>query len=344
MNDKSNTSEDQAHSGDEAMLIDVLLGQADQAEQDRVAGKLAEDPEFRRRHENATHALAALRLLPVAQPSGDLTARTMGRILGIRRTEQLIDQQEIRRRRILPMPRLKDVAAVAIVLVLVGAIFVPSLRSLSQDAQVRTCASNLGQTVYPGVRRWADAHAGQLPGRLSPVARWWPADDRPAVSNSAALFDLVRDRYAPNLAFACPALTHAGDSFDLRAGMVDFPAPQFVSYSYQHSIGINRFNLQTPELRPVLDNLAIMADSNPVFSDGRIRNDRAGTCSDNHGGGGQNVLYAAGEVRWCTSSAAGVDGDDIFLAGNRRSYTGEESPIGPTDSFLLPAWSGAPHP
>ncbi|MEI6467271.1 MAG: family 1 glycosylhydrolase, partial [Verrucomicrobiota bacterium] len=56
------------------------------------------------------------------------------------------------------------------------------------------------------------------------------------------------------------------------------------------------------------DDLAIMADSNPLFVDGRIRNDRAGTCSDNHGGAGQNVLYATGEVRWSTTSAAGVGG------------------------------------
>ncbi|MCY2927289.1 MAG: hypothetical protein NT031_18015, partial [Planctomycetota bacterium] len=126
--------------------------------------------------------------------------------------------------------------------------------------------------------------------------------------------------------------------------MVDFPAPKFVSYSYQHSIGGNRVNLQAPALRAVLDDLAIMADSNPVFSGNRICNDRAGTCSDNHGGGGQNVLYAAGGVRWRTDSAAGVDGDDIYLAGNLRQYNGDEAPIGPTDSFLLPAWSGAPHP
>ncbi|MEI7837908.1 MAG: hypothetical protein WCK05_16015, partial [Planctomycetota bacterium] len=223
-------------------------------------------------------------------------------------------------------------------------VFIPSLRNLSQDAQVRSCASNLGQTVYPGIRHWADAHNGQLPGQSSPIARWWPASEKPAVSNSAALFDLVRDRYAPNLAFACPALSRSGDSFDLQAGMVDFPAPKFVSYSYQHSIGLGRLNLQAPALRTVLDDLAIMADSNPLFVDGRIRNDRAGTCSDNHGGAGQNVLYATGEVRWSTTSAAGVGGDDIYLAGNLRRYNGDESPIGPTDSFLLPAWSGAPHP
>lgn len=341
MIDKSNTSPDETLRRDEALLIDVLLGQADEAGRNQLARKLAEDPEFRRRHESASHALSALRLLPVPEPPSDLTARTMGRIRSARRTEQLIDQQEIRRRRILPLARLKEFAAVAIVLILVGAVFIPSLRSLSQDAQARTCAANLGETVYPGLKHWADGHNGQLPGRASRVLRWWPSANQAAVSNSSALFDLVRDHYTPSLAFACPAQSGSSDSFDVQAGMVDFPAPKFVSYSYQYSIG-QAPNLQSPQLGPVLDNLAVMADSNPVFSGGRIRPERAGTCSDNHGGGGQNVLYATGDVRWCGTSAAGVDGDDIYLAGSLRRYNGDEAPIGPTDSFLLPAWSGAP--
>ncbi|MCY2927288.1 MAG: hypothetical protein NT031_18010, partial [Planctomycetota bacterium] len=194
MNDNANISDDETLRRDEALLIDVLLGQADEAGRGTIARKLTEDSEFRRRHENAAHALSALQLLPVPEPPSDLTARTMGRIRSARRTEQLIDQQEIRRRRFLPIARLRDVAAVAIVLVLVGAVFVPSLRSLSQDAQVRSCASNLGQTVYPGIRHWADAHEGQIPGRDSLNHRWWPASNQPAQSNSAALFDLVRGR------------------------------------------------------------------------------------------------------------------------------------------------------
>ena len=344
MTDNPNISGNVRLPRDEALLIDVLLGQADEADRLEVARRLAQDPAFRRHHDDVAGALAALRLAPAPQAPADLTARTLARIAGARRTEQLIDQQEIRRRRVLPVARWKDLAAVAVVLLLVGAVFIPSLRSLSQDAQVRTCAANLGETVYPGLRHWADGHNGQLPGRDSLIRRWWPAPNQPAVSNSAALFDLVRARYAPNLAFACPALTRSGDSFDLQAGMADFPAPKFVSYSYQYAIGPDRPNLRTPALRAVLEDLAIMADSNPLFADGTVHPDRAGTCSDNHGGGGQNVLYATGEVRWCTTSAAGVDGDDIYLAGNLRRYTGDESPIGPTDTFLLPAWSGPPHP
>ncbi|MCY2932418.1 MAG: hypothetical protein NTV86_23570, partial [Planctomycetota bacterium] len=188
MNDISHTPDDETLRRDEALLIDVLLGQADEDGRNQLARKLAEDPEFRRRHEAASHALSALRLLPVPEPPSDLTARTLGRIHSARRTEQLIDQQEIRRRRILPMARLKEFAAVAIVLLLVGAVFIPSLRSLSQDAQVRTCAANLGETVYPGLKHWADGHHGQLPGRSSLVQRWWPAENQAAVSNSAPLF------------------------------------------------------------------------------------------------------------------------------------------------------------
>ena len=65
MNNMSHNSDNETLRRDEALLIDVLLGQADEAGRDYIARKLAEDPEFRRRNENAAHALSALQLLPV---------------------------------------------------------------------------------------------------------------------------------------------------------------------------------------------------------------------------------------------------------------------------------------
>ena len=61
--------------------------------------------------------------------------------------------------------------------------------------------------------------------------------------------------------------------------------------------------------------------------------------SNNHGADGQNALYLDGRVRWVETTAAGVNADDIYLAANVQNYDGDEVPSGPTDSFLLPAWT-----
>jgi len=322
---------------DEALLMDVLLGQSDAAGQEETARRMAEDPEFRRRHDDVAHALSALRLMPAPEPPPDLTARTVGRIGSARRTEQLLDQQEIRRRRFLPVFRIRDVAAVAVAALLLGAVFLPSVQTA---ARIHYCSANL-EKVYAGISDWTSDHGGRLPGYPSAIRRWLPARNEPVVSNSAGLFNLVKGNLTPRDAFTCPARIRKSDPFDVRAGMFDFPSEKFVSYSYQYSLGPAPLNLRAPQIRTVLDELAIMADSNPVFADGRFHPDRMGACSDNHGGDGQNVLYADGTVRWRTSPTVGVAGDDIYLAGSIRRYNGDEAPAGPTDSFLLPAWSAS---
>jgi hypothetical protein len=42
--------------------------------------------------------------------------------------------------------------------------------------------------------------------------------------------------------------------------------------------------------------------------------------SPNHGGCGQNILLVNGQVRYITTRAAGIDGDDIYT--NRRNQVG----------------------
>ena len=118
--------------------------------------------------------------------------------------------------------------------------------------------------------------------------------------------------------------------------MVDFPSPQYVSYSYQYSLG-RAVRRDAPELVNVAEQMAILADANPLFDGGRFRRDRLGQgVSENHRCTGQNVLYLSGAVRWFTHARAGVNGNNIWLADGIYEYHGDEKPTSPVDTFLLP--------
>jgi hypothetical protein len=123
------------------------------------------------------------------------------------------------------------------------------------------------------------------------------------------------------------------------AGMTDFPQGRFIGYSYQHSLG-QGLSLNDSTLRAAAAEMAILADSNPLFAGGRFRPGRLGAAvSDNHDGRGQNVLYLDNHARWTTSALAGVQGNNIYLAEGVLEYRGDEAPVSPTDTFLLPAYS-----
>jgi hypothetical protein len=140
--------------------------------------------------------------------------------------------------------------------------------------------------------------------------------------------------------FQCPAVSGTKPAnFAVMAGMTDFPQARFIGYSYQYALGAG-LSLNDPALRAAAAEMAILADSNPLFSGGRFRPARLGTAvSENHNGRGQNVLYLDNHTRWTTSPRAGVHGNNIYLAEGVLEYRGDEAPVSPTDTFLLPAYS-----
>ena len=50
----------------------------------------------------------------------------------------------------------------------------------------------------------------------------------------------------------------------------------------------------------------------------------------NHGGGGQNVLYIGGNVRYVTTRTVGIGGDDIYVNLHQRVLAG----VTPSDTVL----------
>jgi prepilin-type processing-associated H-X9-DG protein len=326
---------------DEQLLLDYTLGRCRREVAEGVAKRLAGDEDFARRHEALRHTLAALDRLPEADPPEDLVDRTVARIESARRTEELLVREELSRRRAFwPTFSVRELTAVAAVLVLMVSVFVPSLQYARKRGQRSLCASNVGQIGY-ALQTYASSHDDLLPACYMPTDRWLArGDDRTVASTSAGLFSLVRQEYASPVVFQCPAV--GGPSFVVQAGAQDFPAGKFISYSYQHAVGGNVLSRSDPVLASHADRMAILGDDNPLFADGDFHPSKLSDClSDNHGGIGQNVLFLDGHVSWSSEATVGVRRNNIYLVEGVKEYTGDERPAHRTDSFLLPAYSVA---
>jgi len=316
-------------------LIDYLAGECAREEAVEIRARLETDADFRALHDNVAHTASAIRLMPAPATPEGLAARTVSLIQQRQRVEALIAREEATRPTSGPMFSLRELAAVAAVLLMLATIFVPSIRQAHRVAQVNECAANVGQ-IGSAMLSFANDHNDQLPGVDGDSARWLPSGDEPAVSNSSALFKLVRSGYASPVVFQCPAV--GGQSFAVQAGFLDFPAGEYIHYSYQHALGPGAPSRVT--LRSVAESMAILADSTPLFANGRFRPaDLTASASQNHDRTGQNVLYVSGQVRWASEPDVGINGDNIFLADGVSEYRGTEIPAGQTDTFLLPNYS-----
>lgn len=323
---------------DELVLIDYVLGRLDGPQRDEVKDRLARDESFQQLLQDVTNTLSAVGLYGDAEPPRDLVARTMARIAQEQQIKRLVARQEIARRPFAPTFSLRELAAIAAMALIMAVIFVPSMRQAKRSELAGRCAAQVGQ-VGSALLNFANENQGTLPLANPKNSRWLAADANPWASNSAALFQLIRRNYASPVVFQCPAV--GGESFVVQAGMGDFPAGRYVSYSYQYSLG-KTLSLQEPCLAGHCEQMAILADSTPVFINGQFLRDRANdeAVSENHDRTGQNVLFLDGHVDWTTRATVGVSGDNIFLAQGVNDYTGNEAPTSPIDSFLLPAFSG----
>jgi hypothetical protein len=326
---------------DELLLVDYLLGRSDADQTRAVQTRLQEDAAFRALHQDLRNTLAAMALIPTLEPPADLAERTVHRLRQIRATEALIARAEMARR---PASRsrfsLRELAAVASVVLLMGLGFYLTLGRTLHARQLATlCEARLAE-IGNAAHFYAGDNGGSLPVSAPVPGPWLASGHEKVFSNSAALFHLIQENYASPETFQCPAVSGTKPpTFAVMAGMTDFPQGRFIGYSYQYSLGTAP-SLNDPLLRAAAAEMAILADSNPLFAGGRFRPGRLSSAvSDNHDGRGQNVLYLDNHTRWTTSALAGVQGNNIFLAEGVLDYHGDEAPVSPTDTFLLPAYS-----
>ena len=321
---------------DEALLIDLLTDQLDEPQQQQVRRRLETDEDFARLHRDLARTFAAWDAAGDVAPPADLVEHTLERVASARRTDALLALQQAQSPFRIPstFSARELLAVAAVVLVMIG-VLVPSLHPPHRRSRRSLCAAGMGE-IGSALQTFAVNHDNTLPHVHSSCPRWLPGN-KPHASNSAALFQLLKNDYLQNpVVFQCPA--RGGKSFSLRPEINDFPRPEHIQYSYNYSLAGHHLSILDPVVVKVADQLAILADQTPLFRNGAYRPDQADNpISENHDQRGQNVLYVDGHVLWNTSPHAGVHGDNIFFAAGTSDYDGDEQPAHKTDSFLLPA-------
>ena len=238
--------------------------------------------------------------------------------------------------------RLSDLISAAAAVLLLGAVVWPVVATLRDRARLAGCESALMQTASA-----MGAYAGDYRDAL-PIATagfggtWWDVGSSPERSNSANLFTLAHERYAPMVAMACPGNERAPTG-EARPGQRDWDAIEDVSYSYQIMFGPVKTVWRDPS------RAVILADHSPVVLKA-VRGEAIEPLanSPNHGGVGQYVLFADGTARWQESPLM-EDGDNIWLPRQVerqldaalaqvgiRIIKGTETPESADDSFLGP--------
>ena len=321
---------------DELLLIDFLLGRAAPEEAAEVERRLPSEEALRGLKRNLEHTFAAMDLLPEAEMPEGLVERAVARVGLARKTDAYLARQETARPWHVGTFSLRELLAVAASILLIVSVFVPSLRQARNRSLQNQCAANIGQ-LGSAISSYASANGELLPAAVNQKGQWLAAGNRPAVSNSTALYRLVVVGLAPPAVFQCPAVGQGG--FAAREGMKDFPAST-VSYSYVHTNSPDG-PLRRNEFSPAeQEEMVILADQSPVFKNGQFAPEGVlASTSDNHGAVGQNVLYLNPAVRWTNQPNVGIQNDNIFLAGDRTTYEGNEAPTNRRDTFLLPASS-----
>jgi len=329
------------------LLLDLHLGQLSDSAAAALRQRIAADPALAAQHETLAGLFENLRRFDAPPAPRDLVARIAARVAAAPAAPRLVrssagdePSESASLGWILRIRSVRDIAAVAAVIVLAVGLGVPSLLSLRERSQRMACSWNLSQ-VGQGLQAYASAFGDSLPfiGWDRRANTWQPTSD-PSLEprpNRSHVYALLRNGLVQSQAFVCPAGQDVPMPAELVARSNDFLESRNVSYAYQNMAG------ERPTLREQ-PGLPIMADDNPLFDNGlplfevprRLGlGDPLRVNSRAHRGKGQNLLTLDGHVRWADSPEAGLAGDNIWTLQNVREYTGREGPQAATDSHLL---------
>lgn len=347
LNKKNDSRENDPQVVSEQQLVDILLfekragtiADCDKARLDKLLAK-------RDAGENS-HSIGQLGDLldemPDFEPPVDLTAKTLARVEAQKRTQELsqkISLAELQRSAGAPRSTfsLKELVSIAAIFVVAVGIIISSFSQASHKNMQNKCYANTGQ-IGSALLSYASDNRGFLPAANLSGKNWLTGGSRREIaSNSSNLYKLISEKYVPSpRVFQCPAV--GSENFVPRENATDFQKSDHINYSFQHNIAGPALSVR--QSKAVASKMVVLSDANPLFEQGTFNESLVDNpISKNHSQSGQNVLFLDGHCKWTSASNAGVDSDNIFLAGNLKQYTGTESPVSKCDSFLLPAWSG----
>lgn len=342
-------STEQDH-GFDVKLLDLHLGHLPAAEAEALRARIAADPDLAQQDQALAGVFRALQMPGEAQMPGDLVERTLARVAAAGEPPRVVRPSDELTREVEDTANggiifriggsLREIVAVAAIIVLAIGVGVPSMLHLRERSQRMGCSWNLAQ-LGQGVQQYASVFDASLP-----FAGWgdnaysWQATSNPDVvnvPNRRHVYPLLRLAYVsdPRM-FVCPSQRHVPMPESEVERHDDFLEDRNVSYAYQNMAGVRPTANDDPQL-------VILADDNPLFSNGlpmfdprRFTGfDPQTANSEAHRGAGQNVLTLAGNVKWVTTPMAGVDGNNIWLLDGDVDYTGHEGPKTSTDSHLI---------
>ena len=326
-------------------LLDLHLGHLSVAEQAELRQRIADDPALAAQDEALAGVFAALRGVPEEPAPAGLKERILARVHAAGPSPRVVQpaknpaaELERRPERVIRLGNLRDLVAVAALIVMAVGLGFPSLMHMRERGQRMGCSYNMAQ-LGRGVQQYATASLGSLPfAGWSPQSSWRPSSDPNIVTvpNRRHVFLLLGQRIVadPQL-FICPSRRGVPMAKSTIEQHKDFLEGRNLNYAYQNMAGVRPSVNDDPRL-------PILADENPLFEDGlplfdprRLLGGREKANSQAHGGAGQNILTLDGRVKWATSPFGGIDGDNIWTLRGVAEYTGHEGPASQTDSHLL---------
>lgn len=327
-------------------LLDHQLGHLSAAEEEDLRRALAQSRDLAAQDEALKTVFATLQSLAAPRAPQDLAERVGARIAAagpspriIRPPDQLTQTLERRADRVIRLGNLRDIVAVAAMIVLAVGVGMPSLMHMRERQGRMGCSWNLAQ-IGRGIQQYAAASYGSLPFvGWGPNDSWQPTADpnMQMIPNRRHVYPLLRYAFIrdPRL-FVCPSQHGVPMPQDAILRHNDFIEARNVSYAYQNMAGVRPSVNDDPRL-------PIMADENPLFDNGRplvdarrlLQGQPAHANSSAHRGAGENLLAIDGRVRWVTTPFSGIQGDNIWILIGVTDYTGREGPTTSTDSHLL---------
>lgn len=331
-------------------LLDLHLGRLSESQRSQLTMRIASDQSLAAQHEALSEVFRVLDLARDAAPPAGLAERIMARITTSAGTTIAHLPRVVRpvpdnapggeSDRVIRLHSLRDVLAVAAMVVLAVGLGVPSMLAMRERSQRTSCALNLAQ-VGRGVQSYATTFGNSLPfSGWSENSSWRPSPDPTVVTvpNRRHVYLLLRTQQVPSAALVCPSSKDVAMPADQVRSHDDFLEARNVSYASQNMAGVRPSLLSN-------NSIVIFADDTPLFDDGLPLydlaarklglSDPAQSNSRAHGGVGQNILRLSGESLWTTTPNSGIGGDNIWTLENVGGYTGREGPKSPTDSHLL---------